>query len=1055
MLALCRKREGKKKVKTKKERIGKTMKTTKILSVLLAVLMVLAIMPALSYGAEGDAMCETFDGTYTPSGTLLKGGNFCGGTSASQAFGAFTVKQDGSGNNYLSQTLTAVNGNTQSGIFLKPSENPGARYQVVDFDVMIKNVSGKSAGARIHIAGEDSKNRFGGFTIVSLGIWNSVIYVYGGNSSNSDNMAVSGIPQLWYSDYGIENFDAGKDDWRNVKIIFDKNTLQYDLIFDGKLIATDIPSQRLNSSLNLQTFSFNTNAASVGSESGVDNIRFYETTAATANELTSAAFLNLVKDTDLYSSNVIAMPYSGLVGYTATNASAASKYAYSISDNENAAINRSLYNTAEATFGANSAITVSNLPETALDKALDIDLTATITRYDDSNNPVVKTVTYDLKAEKTDLPSFMDITGTNASLVTEYLNLPTTFVSGETEYGVSWTSDSELISVSTGTVLRRNNAQKVNLTATFSKNGATTKTVKYPVTILADGQLYIDEAFDTFADKNGETVEGYNSWGYLLNSSYKAQVDAKFAVDPKQAAGAPVNNTIRLSRVSDSKQASVSKAFSETLTGKVNVEARVYIDKLASEEVFNIGLFASKSAGAKVAVLTFRNGLVNYKTVQNAGGSESVVAINDYAYTEDSWMDLKLVLDTNKRTYDVYINGAKINTEPVYFYCKTDEVKAQRGTPDEFNYIDFDLRGAAGDAVYIDDVVVYTPDEDSFKVMDLDVNAGTMTLFDKSDADDAAKAFVAAYSGEESSKVLDTAIAVDISSFGGKYVKTFNFDLGAYKTNPEIKVFVFENDTIKPLMMPFTYGESSDKIKTTVYIAGDSTAQTYANNKYPQTGWGQLLSNYFDSENIVVSNNAMGGRSSRSFITEGRLDRILNEITPGDYILIQFGHNDSKTTPAEAGGVERYTEPSTSYHDYLSVYVREARKKGAIPVFVTSISRLDKYFDEENGSSLGAYPAEMRELAAKLNVPVIDMFAKSVEKLNTLELDDAKEIYLFLEPDDARYINDAEFAESVYKTKGAADGTHFSRYGATLWTEMIAEALKTQIGGVFAESYIE
>lgn len=1040
------------------------MKTKRILSVVLTVLMVLSMMPAVSYGAEGDAMCETFDGTFTQNSNnakLLAGGYFDdtdkGNSSTTIPGNAFIIASETNDNKYLSQT-TAAKDIDANGIYMKATPNVMTeRYQVADFD--FSKISGSnSTGARIRLATADGDGdrKFGaGFTLADLAIYNNALYIY---QYDSEKKVSELAAYLLYTEYGIANFTNGS--WHNVKIIYDKVLYTIDVIIDGVLLATDIPSFRINTGeYNMQNLTFNVNCSKENNTAGIDNVRMYGVTAQQANELTASGLTSLIGNIDLFSSTTLRLPYSGLTGeqvlsYTNTSNS---KYKYTTSDTTNVTINNKLAGTfveaGKTGIPSNVVISSSVLPGSALDKSYAESLTATITRYDDTNTPVEKTVTYDLKAEKTDLPSFMDITGTNASLVTEYLNLPTTFVSGETEYGVSWSSDSELIDVYSGTVLRRNNAEKVNLTATFSKNGVATKTVKYPVTILADGQLHLDEGFDTFADKEGETVEGYNGWGYLLNSNYKAQIGATLAADPVQAANAIKNTVMKLNRISRDGQASISKAIPETLTGKVNVEARVYIDELASGEVFNIGLFASKSVGAKVAVLTFRNDLVSYKAVQTVGGSESIFAINDYSYTEDSWIDLKLALDTNKRTYDVYINGAKINTEPVYFYCKTDEVKEARATADEFNYIDFDLRGAVGDTVYIDDVVVYIPDEDSFKVMDMGMDEdiiNSVTLFDKSSEADSAKAFVVTYKGG----ILDKVKLVNISDFDGNYVNKFSVGLAADTVNSEIKVYALENDTIKPLMKPYTYGEVNEKILTTVFVAGDSTAQTYGNNKYPQTGWGQLLGNYFDSENVVVSNHAMGGRSSRSFISEGRLDKILSDISVGDYLLVQFGHNDNKTTQLDNNGHDRYTDPATSYHDYLSVYVREARKRGAIPVFVTSISRLDKYSEAENGSSLLAYPAEMKKLAAKLNVPVIDMFTKSVNHLNSIEdLEKAKEIYLFLEPNDARYISDPEFAESDYKTEGAADGTHFSRYGAGVWTEMIAEALKTQIGGVFAESY--
>ncbi|MDG0792159.1 rhamnogalacturonan acetylesterase [Cohnella ginsengisoli] len=140
----------------------------------------------------------------------------------------------------------------------------------------------------------------------------------------------------------------------------------------------------------------------------------------------------------------------------------------------------------------------------------------------------------------------------------------------------------------------------------------------------------------------------------------------------------------------------------------------------------------------------------------------------------------------------------------------------------------------------------------------------------------------------------------------------------------------------------------------------------YGEDLYPRQGWGQALQALFD-DRVVVVNEAASGRSAKSFIDEGRLDRILDRIRTGDYLFIQFGHNDQK--PDE----ERHTEPFSTYLSYLARYIDGARLKGAIPVLFTPVQR--RSFDEEGAfaDTNGDYPKAVRTLSASKNVPLIDL----------------------------------------------------------------------------------
>jgi len=157
-----------------------------------------------------------------------------------------------------------------------------------------------------------------------------------------------------------------------------------------------------------------------------------------------------------------------------------------------------------------------------------------------------------------------------------------------------------------------------------------------------------------------------------------------------------------------------------------------------------------------------------------------------------------------------------------------------------------------------------------------------------------------------------------------------------------------------------------------VYIVGDSTVQTYDKSCSPQAGWGQFISDYF-AENVGFINHAMAGRSSKSFINEGRLDSILKVIGQDDYLFIQMGHNDAALDKSE-----RYTEANSEYKKYLKIYIDAARKHGAIPILITPVATL-KYKDECFVNEFPEYCTAMKQLSISENVQCIDLMAKSLE----------------------------------------------------------------------------
>ena len=194
---------------------------------------------------------------------------------------------------------------------------------------------------------------------------------------------------------------------------------------------------------------------------------------------------------------------------------------------------------------------------------------------------------------------------------------------------------------------------------------------------------------------------------------------------------------------------------------------------------------------------------------------------------------------------------------------------------------------------------------------------------------------------------------------------------------------------------------------TTIYIAGDSTVTDQV--EPPWAGWGQILPRYFKPDRVVVSNHAESGESLSSFLSERRLEKLLTTLRPGDYLFIQFGHNDMKQKGLDAGAYKNYTR-------LLNEFVATTRKHGATPVLLTPMNRLS--FDKigKITDSLVSYPDAMRRVAQEQEVTLIDLNAKS------------RELYESLGP------------EKTHKL--FVDETHSNEEGADIFARFIAGEIK-------------
>ncbi|MEO5858563.1 MAG: rhamnogalacturonan acetylesterase [Pyrinomonadaceae bacterium] len=211
-----------------------------------------------------------------------------------------------------------------------------------------------------------------------------------------------------------------------------------------------------------------------------------------------------------------------------------------------------------------------------------------------------------------------------------------------------------------------------------------------------------------------------------------------------------------------------------------------------------------------------------------------------------------------------------------------------------------------------------------------------------------------------------------------------------------------------------------------IFMAGDSTMAQKAADKRPETGWGEKLEAHFKAGKVSVENRAANGRSTKTFISEGKWQSIVDDLRKGDYVFIQFGHNDASKDKGE-----RYTPPE-DYRKNLIRFITEVRAKGGRPILLTPVMR--RRFDKDGKfyDTHGEYPGIVRSVGQELKVPLIDMHKLSEVLIVRYGVEESKKLFLQLKPgENANYPN------------GVDDNTHFSPLGAEEIAKLAVEAIGT------------
>jgi Lysophospholipase L1 and related esterases len=210
-----------------------------------------------------------------------------------------------------------------------------------------------------------------------------------------------------------------------------------------------------------------------------------------------------------------------------------------------------------------------------------------------------------------------------------------------------------------------------------------------------------------------------------------------------------------------------------------------------------------------------------------------------------------------------------------------------------------------------------------------------------------------------------------------------------------------------------------------IFMIGDSTMADKG-TAIPEWGWGMALGKFLVDPSMV-KNHAKNGRSSKSFVDEGLWQEVRDELKPGDWVIIQFSHNDEKSAPA------LHTDPATTFRDYLRNYIAESRERGAFPVLATPVVR--RRFDDDGNlvDTHGDYPDAIRAVAREQQVPLLELQRATAELLIATGPEESKKFFMWLEP--GAYRN---------RPKGAKDDTHFVELGATKVAELAVQQIREQ-----------
>lgn len=228
------------------------------------------------------------------------------------------------------------------------------------------------------------------------------------------------------------------------------------------------------------------------------------------------------------------------------------------------------------------------------------------------------------------------------------------------------------------------------------------------------------------------------------------------------------------------------------------------------------------------------------------------------------------------------------------------------------------------------------------------------------------------------------------------------------------------------MILMFSAAVIAQKTPVTIFLAGDSTCANKTADKRPETGWGEMLGQHFKDGTVRIENRAMNGRSTKTFMSEGRWQKIIDDLKKGDYVFVQFGHNDESKDKGE-----RYTPPDV-FRANLIRFINDVKAKNAHIVLLTPVMR--RKFDR-NGNFVDQHPPEypeaFREVAKEQKVPLIDMHKKSEAVIVKYGVEGSRALFLQLKP-----------SENPNYPNGVEDNTHFRSAGAEEMAKLVVDGIR-------------
>ncbi len=389
------------------------------------------------------------------------------------------------------------------------------------------------------------------------------------------------------------------------------------------------------------------------------------------------------------------------------------------------------------------------------------------------------------------------------------------------------------------------------------------------------------------------------------------------------------------------------------------------------------------------------------------------------------WFTLRIVLNTATGEYWLYKGDTQLNAAALQGKASADvqyvSFAAESGA---ISIRSFAVSAGNDTAAYtIRDVVMKQGEGEFVNRVGNGVTVQNIQIAKSRDGS-AAKAIVAVYKDNVPVEVRTAELAGSYS-VGSVITLPLNFTVSRGEGSYRLKAFLWnDSDKLQPLAAAY-----EDNRKTSVLVAGDSIAQTYNwRNHYPMTGYGQTLDSYLDTDKVAVNNFGLSGTSTVTFETSGQLGKLLNAGRSGDYVTIQFAHNDQGQSIA-----------IDVYKANLKKYIAAAKEKGMNPILITSPIRRPN----SGVADLGNYPDAMRAVATETGTPLIDLNNRSIALMNGTDDEGTKLIYMHINANDERYFGTASaYSQSQYnKSTATVDNTHFTVYGAHLLSKAIAEEL--------------